>query len=467
MGENGAGKSTLIKAITGALQLTSGELLLDGSVMHFGSPHDAQEAGVRAVYQEIDLLPNISVAENISPRHRADAGSGLIDWRRCASGTRRTRRPGPGHRPGLDPRRAPRLSSSWWRSPRDLDRGPGAGARRADLEPGPRRVRRAVPRDPRPLGRGRRDRVRLDFLDEVYEICDRVTVLRDGKLVGEYLDPASSSASTWSRRCSAAAPSRCGHAPGCTSPTTARSRSSSARSVSVGSGISGADVDLIEGEVLGVAGLLGSGRTELARAITGIDKLDAGIIRIQGCDESLAGGPAVRDLARGRLLLGEPPQRGHHQRSQRAGEHHARAPGRARRAAPDPAGPAARARAQLGRRPRHPATATWTVRPAPSPAATSRRCSWPGCWRCPRGSWCSTSRPAASTSAPRSRCRTWSASSPTTACRSCSSRPSSRRCCGSATGSLIVQDGRILDTVPSEELTADSLTALVARPEAV
>ena len=61
--------------------------------------------------------------------------------------------------------------------------------------------------------------------------------------------------------------------------------------MSVGSGIDGADVDLIEGEVLGVAGLLGSGRTELARAITGIDKLDAGIIRIQGCDESLAGGP--------------------------------------------------------------------------------------------------------------------------------------------------------------------------------
>ena len=81
MGENGAGKSTLIKAITGALALSEGELRLDGSVVHLGSPHDAQLRGIRAVYQEIDLLPNISVAENIAlgcePRR-----FGMIDWAR-------------------------------------------------------------------------------------------------------------------------------------------------------------------------------------------------------------------------------------------------------------------------------------------------------------------------------------------------------------------------------------------------
>src|SRR4051794_25550165 len=81
MGENGAGKSTLIKAITGALPLSDGELRLDGSRVHFGSPHDAQRLGIRAVYQEIDLVPNISVAENIAlgcePRR-----FGMIDWAR-------------------------------------------------------------------------------------------------------------------------------------------------------------------------------------------------------------------------------------------------------------------------------------------------------------------------------------------------------------------------------------------------
>jgi simple sugar transport system ATP-binding protein len=80
MGENGAGKSTLIKALTGALPLSSGTVRLDGEELRFGSPHDAQEAGIRAVYQEIDLLPNLSVAENIALGSEARR-FGLIDWR--------------------------------------------------------------------------------------------------------------------------------------------------------------------------------------------------------------------------------------------------------------------------------------------------------------------------------------------------------------------------------------------------
>jgi simple sugar transport system ATP-binding protein len=126
------------------------------------------------------------------------------------------------------------------------------------------------------------------FLDQVYEICDRVTVLRDGKLVGEYLTReflridlvqamlGRSADSLRTRSLLHLADGR-------------KEPYLSARSLSVGSGINEADIDLVEGEVLGVAGLLGSGRTELARAISGIDKLDAGIIRIQGSDESIAG----------------------------------------------------------------------------------------------------------------------------------------------------------------------------------
>src|SRR6187431_384375 len=61
MGENGAGKSTLIKALTGALRLDAGELRFDGKTVHLSSPRDAQKAGIGTVYQEIDLLPNLSV----------------------------------------------------------------------------------------------------------------------------------------------------------------------------------------------------------------------------------------------------------------------------------------------------------------------------------------------------------------------------------------------------------------------
>src|SRR6188768_2672348 len=80
MGENGAGKSTLIKALTGALPLDAGEVRLNGSPIRFRSPHDAQRAGIRTVYQEIDLLPNLSVGENIM-LGREPRRLGAIHWK--------------------------------------------------------------------------------------------------------------------------------------------------------------------------------------------------------------------------------------------------------------------------------------------------------------------------------------------------------------------------------------------------
>ena len=86
MGENGAGKSTLIKALTGALRLDAGTILVDGEPVHFTKPQDAQRLGISPVYQEIDLLPNLSVAENVwlgrEPRR-----AGLIDARRARRDT--------------------------------------------------------------------------------------------------------------------------------------------------------------------------------------------------------------------------------------------------------------------------------------------------------------------------------------------------------------------------------------------
>ena len=289
MGENGAGKSTLIKAITGALPLTDGELRLAGEVVHLGSPHDAQELGIRAVYQEIDLVPNISVAENIAlgcePRRW-----GMIDWARM------------------------RHDAHAVLADLGLEIDPASILGRHSLAVQQLvAIARAISTDVRVLVldeptssldqdecaelfrviRDLKDRgVAIlfvsHFLDQVYEICDRVTVLRDGKLVGEYLTQeflridlvhamlGRSADSLRTRTLLHVADGR-------------KEPYLSARSLSVGTGISGADVDLNEGEVLGVAGLLGSGRTELARAISGIDKLDAGIIRIQGSDESIAG----------------------------------------------------------------------------------------------------------------------------------------------------------------------------------
>jgi galactofuranose transport system ATP-binding protein len=118
------------------------------------------------------------------------------------------------------------------------------------------------------------------FLDQVYELCDRVTVLRDGKLVGEYLTREVLRIDLVQAMLGRSAASLTSMPR--TVPLEEVEPYLSARGVTSTSGIEDADVDLREGEVLGVAGLLGSGRTELARAITGIDRLDAGIIRIAG-----------------------------------------------------------------------------------------------------------------------------------------------------------------------------------------
>ena len=119
------------------------------------------------------------------------------------------------------------------------------------------------------------------FLDQVYEICDRVTVLRNGRLVGEYLTRELLRIDLVQKMLGRSAGEfairpHTGTTEGITLPYL------SARDVTVGPGIVSADVDLIEGEVLGVAGLLGSGRTELARALAGIDHLESGILRISG-----------------------------------------------------------------------------------------------------------------------------------------------------------------------------------------
>ena len=296
MGENGAGKSTLIKAITGALPLSAGTLRLDGEVVHFGSPHDAHQAGVGAVYQEIDLVPNISVAENIA-LGREPRRFGMIDWPQMRLRARRT------------------LADL------GLDIDPASILGRHSLAVQQLvAIARAISTDVRVLvldeptssldldecselfrvirdlkQRGVAIVFVSHFLDQVYEICDRVTVLRDGKLVGEYLTPellridlvqAMLGRSVDSLR----------ERPRLRLADDGVRPYLSARGVTVGSGIDRADVDMMEGEVLGVAGLLGSGRTELARAITGIDKLNAGIIRILGSEEHLVGPRAAISL---------------------------------------------------------------------------------------------------------------------------------------------------------------------------
>ncbi|MDE0546495.1 sugar ABC transporter ATP-binding protein [Microbacterium sp. C7(2022)] len=303
MGENGAGKSTLIKAITGVHALDAGTLRVDGALVTFASPHDAQAAGIGTVYQEVDLLPNLTVAENIwlgrEPRRH-----GRINWPAMRQRAREVM-----SELGLDIDPASILGTHSLAIQQLV-----AIARAISVE-----VKVLVLDEPTSsldldevaelfrVIRDLKDRgVAIlfvsHFLDQVYEICDRLTVLRDGRFVGEYLTrellridlvQAMLGRSTDSLR----AESRDGVETETAVPVL------QARGVSTAAGIRDADVDLLAGDVLGVAGLLGSGRTELARAVTGIDRLDSGVIRIEG--RSKAPGSPHRAISMGVVYSSE------------------------------------------------------------------------------------------------------------------------------------------------------------------
>ncbi|UYN84728.1 MAG: sugar ABC transporter ATP-binding protein [Microcella sp.] len=282
MGENGAGKSTLIKGITGAIRLDAGTVRLGGEVVTFATPADAQRAGIRTVYQEIDLLPNLSVAENImlgrEPRRR-----GVIDWAAMRESARTVLA-----ELGLDidPRTMLSSHSLAVQQLVAIARAISSDVRVLVLdEPTSSLDLDEVAELFRVIRELKERGVAIlfvsHFLDQVYEICDRVTVLRNGRLVGEYMtqellriDLVQKMLGRSSLELEMPARSE--------SDVSSADAILEARAVTMSPRVAEVDLSLAEGEVLGFAGLLGSGRTEIARLLAGIDHADAGSITLDG-----------------------------------------------------------------------------------------------------------------------------------------------------------------------------------------
>ncbi|MBX9244605.1 sugar ABC transporter ATP-binding protein [Actinotalea ferrariae] len=287
MGENGAGKSTLIKAITGALPLDAGTLVLEGRPVRFATPYDAQRAGVSTVYQEIDLLPNLSVAENVL-LGREPRAFGLVDHR-------------------LMRRRAAAVLADLGL---DVDPASTLGTHPVAVQQLVA-IARAIATDVKVLvldeptssldldevaelfdvvrrltARGVAVLFVSHFLDQVYELCDRVTVLRDGRFVGEYLTRELLRIDLVAKMLGREVSELAERQRGAVAEPEAVPLLS-ARGVTTARGVQGVDVDVAEGEVVGVAGLLGSGRTALARAVTGVARLEAGSVRVDGAGARL------------------------------------------------------------------------------------------------------------------------------------------------------------------------------------
>lgn len=287
IGENGAGKSTLIKAITGSVPLTAGAMLLDGVPVRHRSPRDGQAAGISVVHQELELLPNLSVAENLSIGHEPRRG-GRIDWRRARRSAAAALddlgiRIDPASLLGAHPRSAQQLVA--------IARAVAADARVLVLdEPTARLEQDAIAELFRVVLELRDRGVAIlfvsHFLDQVYEVCDRVTVLREGRWAGEHrtrevlrvelLEQMTGSAPAAPR------PDAVGTGePGAGMPHVV------ARAI-VGGRAAGIDLELAEGEIVGLVGAVGSGRTALARRISGVERPVSGTVQIAGVRRDLA-----------------------------------------------------------------------------------------------------------------------------------------------------------------------------------
>lgn len=282
MGENGAGKSTLIKCLTGVHTPTTGAMKLSGQPISPVSPRDAERLGIAAVFQEVGLIPNLSVAENIclgrEPVRRW--WPGLIDWRKVHIQARTSL-----DRLGLCDINLSQTIATCSVAIQQLvaiARALNTQARVLILdEPTSSLDRReceslfAVLRRLRSQGLG--IIFISHFLDQVYELCDRITVLRDGKLIGSAATRDISRPALISQMVGRAFDT----APVVLSDAAAVSAGEPLLSAS-GLGRRGAlehvDVAIHKGQTVGLAGLLGSGRTETARIIAGADVSDRGVI---------------------------------------------------------------------------------------------------------------------------------------------------------------------------------------------
>lgn len=286
MGENGAGKSTLIKVLTGVYELDSGKILMgeDQKAIVNKSPQDAQKNGISTVYQEITLCPNLSVAENLfigrEPRR-----FGLIDWKTM---NRKSRELLEHLDIQVDP--TTQLDDCSIAVQQMI-----AIARAVDMkckvlildEPTSSLDDEEVEKLFGLMRRLKAEGVGIifvtHFLEQVYAVCDRITVLRNGELVGEYktseLPRVKLVAKMMGKDFDDLADIKSSHRKDADDKKVPMIE---AEKLGHTGTIKPYDLVINKGEVIGFTGLLGSGRSELVRTIYGADKPDTGVLKVDG-----------------------------------------------------------------------------------------------------------------------------------------------------------------------------------------
>jgi simple sugar transport system ATP-binding protein len=291
MGQNGAGKSTLIKVLTGVYQPDSGSITLAGRRIAPRSTQDAQDLGISTVYQEVNLCPNLSVAENIFIG-RYPRRLGMIDWRgmRRQASTLLARL-----QVDIDVAAPLSTYSLAIQQMVAIARALNIESRvlildepTSSLDEAEVQLLFSVLRSLREQGMA--ILFVTHFLDQTYAISDRITVMRNGEREGEYACAELSRLALVNKMVGAPADAQGAsaseseqfesHADGA---PVVRARGLARKGV-----LQPVDLDVKRGEVLGLCGLLGSGRTETARLLFGADKADAGSVEVDGRDYSFA-----------------------------------------------------------------------------------------------------------------------------------------------------------------------------------
>ena len=279
LGENGAGKSTLMKILSGAYEKSAGQIILDGAEVEIKNPKHAQTLGISTIYQEFNLIPQLSIGENIFLGREPAQLPGVINQRVIFQEATRALN---GLGLALNPRKLVKELRVAEQQMVEVAKALSLDARILIMdEPTAALTEHEISELFATIQRLKEKKVSIVYIshrmEELFEIGDRVTVLRDGHSVGTYdvrgISKAELIRLMVNRELKELFPKE---------KATRGAEVLRVEGLSTESLLKDISFSLHKGEVLGIAGLLGAGRTELARAIFGLDKVTSGNIYING-----------------------------------------------------------------------------------------------------------------------------------------------------------------------------------------
>ena len=291
MGENGAGKSTMIKALTGVYKINAGSIEVDGKPQTFTGTGDAQNAGIATVYQEVNLCTNLTIGENVMLGHEVRGPLG-INWKKTYEKSKKfLAQMGLEH---LDPKAPLSSISIAMQQLVAIARAMVIDAKVLILDEPTSSLDANEVQDLFKIMRKIRDSgVAIlfvsHFLDQIYEITARLPILRNGKFIKEVMtkDTPRDELIGMMIGKSAAELSQIG-AKKAHKDISGERPIVSVKQLGLKGTINPTDLDVYPGQVVGFAGLLGSGRTELGRLLYGADKPDSGTYELKGKKVSIS-----------------------------------------------------------------------------------------------------------------------------------------------------------------------------------